>query len=98
MVVHDELPEAKQPSGSESPGATHGSTIGSVKSHLPQRIPQLQRVPVEWRLEPAARLRPTAPTATAPEGLGGRRRAGRPSSAPAWASPPATASGGARRR
>src|SRR5258708_436232 len=40
----------------------------------------------------------TAPTATAPVALGGRRPADRPSSAPGWASPPATAWGGARRR
>src|SRR5215472_13595062 len=42
--------------------------------------------------------RPTAPAATAPEGPGGRRRADRPSSAPAWASLAATVWGGARRR
>src|SRR5262249_46844000 len=42
--------------------------------------------------------RPTAQTATAPEGPGGRRRADRPSSAPAWASLAATVWGGARRR
>ena len=54
--------------------------------------------PYRMGLEPAGDRRPTAPTATAPEGLGGRRPAGRPSSVPAWASPPAPAWGGARRR
>src|SRR5262249_581020 len=42
--------------------------------------------------------RAIAGLATAPEGLGGRQPADRPSSVPAWASPPAPASGGVRRR
>src|SRR5215831_14440334 len=49
-------------------------------------------------LDRGARLRPRAQAATAPEGPGGRRRADRPASVPAWASTAATASGGARRR
>ena len=54
--------------------------------------------PYRMGLEPAGDRRPTAPTATAPEGLGGRRAADRPSSVPAWASPAAPAWGGARRQ